>query len=87
MKISSGFILRKVAGQNVVVPVGGNVMNFNAAITLNESATFLWKLLEEERSEEDLLTALTKEYNVDEETAKADIKVFLNVLKEHSILE
>lgn len=87
MKIKNGFILRTVAGQNLIVPVGENAMNFNAAITLNESAAFLWNKLTEEQSEEQLLSALTEEYAIDEETAKADIKVFLDVLKEHNILE
>ena len=87
MKIKEGFILRNVAGQNVVVPVGDNVMNFNAAITLNETAAFLWKQLENDVTEEELLKLLTEEYEIDEKTAKADIKVFLNVLKEHEILD
>lgn len=87
MKIKNGFILRTVAGQNLIVPVGENTMNFNAAITLNESAAFLWNQLSEEKTEEQLLNALTEEYAIDSDTARADIKVFLNVLKEHDILE
>lgn len=87
MKIKEGFILRTVAGQNVVVPVGSNAMNFNAAITLNDSAAFLWKQLESEKTEQELLVALTDEYEIDSATAKGDITVFLNVLKEHEILE
>ena len=87
MKIKEGFILRTVAGQNLIVPVGDNTMNFNAAITLNESAAFLWNCLTKETDEKKLLTALLNEYEIDEQTALADIKVFLNVLKEHNILE
>lgn len=87
MKIKDGFILRTVAGQNVVVPVGSNVMNFNAAITLNDSAAFLWKNLTNETTEEQLLSAMLNEYEIDKETAKADISVFLNVLREHEIID
>jgi hypothetical protein len=87
MKIKEGFILRTVAGQNVVVPVGANTMNFNVAITLNDSAAFLWKQLESEKNEQELLAALTNEYEIDSATAKSDITVFLNVLREHEILE
>ncbi len=87
MKIKEGFILRKVAGQNLVVPVGSNTMNFNAAITLNESASFLWNQLNEDISEDQLTNRMTQEYDIDEATARTDIKVFLNVLKEHGILE
>lgn len=87
MKIKEGFILRTVAGQNVVVPVGSNALNFNAAITLNETAAFLWKQLENEKTEQELLTALTDEYEIDTASAKNDITVFLNVLREHEIIE
>ena len=87
MKIRDGFILRTVAGQNVVVPVGENCLNFNAAITLNETAAFLWDCLKEDQTEESLAAKLTEEYDVTYETAKADIGVFLNVLREHEILE
>ncbi len=87
MKIREDFILRKVAGQNLVVPTGSNTMNFNAAITLNESAAFLWNQLSEDKTEEQLTKLMTQEYNIDEATAKTDITVFLNVLKENGILE
>ena len=87
MKIKKDFLLRTVAGQKVVVPTGDNVANFNAAITLNETAAFLWELLLEDRNEEELLTSLLENYDVSEEIAKKDIEIFLTVLKENDILE
>lgn len=87
MKIKKDFLLRTVAGQKVVVPTGDNVANFNAAITLNETAAFLWELLLEDRNEEELLANLLENYDVSEEIAKKDIEVFLTVLKENDILE
>ena len=87
MKIKKDFLLKTVAGQKVVVPTGDNVVNFNAAITLNETASFLWEQLEKGCEESELLTRLTDTYDVSEEIAKRDIEVFLHVLKEHDILE
>lgn len=87
MKIKDSFLLKNVAGQNVVVPVGNSVVNFNAAITLNETAAFLWELLKEETTEEVLATELCENYDVTRENAERDVKVFINVLKEHDILE
>lgn len=87
MKIKENFLLRKVAGQNVVVPTGNNVTNFNAAITLNETAAFLWQLLEKGCEKETLFSELTEKYDVSQEIAQRDIDVFINVLKEHDILE
>ena len=45
MKISEGFVLKKVAGEYVIVPVGGNVADFSAMITINESGAFIWDML------------------------------------------
>lgn len=87
MKIKKDFLLKTVAGQKVVVPTGDNVVNFNAAITLNETAAFLWEQLQNECSKEKLLTRMTETYDVSQETAEKDIDVFLNVLKEQNILE
>lgn len=87
MKIKDSFFLKKVAGQNVVVPVGKNVVNFNAAITLNETAAFLWELLQNDISAETLVEKLCENYDVSTDNASRDVNVFINVLKEHDILE
>ena len=35
MKIKEGFLLRQVGGNNVVVPVGAQAVDFRCIITLN----------------------------------------------------
>ena len=87
MKIKDGFILRKIAGEDIVVPIGNNIADFNGIINLNESAAFILKLLEEDTSAENLVESLKKEYEIDEELAKNDVDTFLNILKEHKMLE
>lgn len=86
MKIKSGFMLKEVAGTNIVVPVGKGSIDFNAMITLNESGAFLWELLEEEHTVEELVTALTAEYDVDKATAEADINKFIETIKSAGLL-
>ena len=80
MKLKDGFILRQVAGENVVVPFG-ETLNLNAMITLNETGVFLWKLLEEETTVEELTAALLKEYDVDEASARKYAGEFVEKLK------
>ncbi len=87
MKIKDNYIVRNVAGENLVVPVGGKNINFNAVMTLNESAMLLWKTLAAGAEKRDLIKALTDEYGIDEARAAADIDKFLNKLKENDILE
>ena len=87
MKIKDGFILRKIAGEDIVVPIGGNIADFNGVIRLNESAAFLWKTLQEEISKEDLVNSLIKEYEIDKNLAIDDVEGFLNTLEEHKAIE
>ena len=86
MKIKDGFILRKVADQYIAVAVGEQSVNFNAMVTVNETGAFLWDRLKNEKTKKELLGALLAEYDVDEETAKADISEFLEKLREGNLL-
>ena len=42
MQIKPGFAMRKIAGSNIVVPVGAASSDFNGMITLNDTGAFLW---------------------------------------------
>lgn len=85
MKLKDGFILREVAGQTVVLPVGGD-LDLNMMITLNETGAFLWKQLENENDEAGLVAALLAEYDVDEATAKNAVEGFVAKLNENGFL-
>lgn len=87
MKIKSNFILREMGDMNIVVAVGERAKEFNGVITLNSTATFMWKKLEEGISQEDLIKALTDEYDVDSLKAQADTKKFLNTLLDEGVID
>ena len=87
LKIKDGFMLREVAEQWVVIPLGERVVEFNGIMTLSESGAILWKEMEINVLVEDLVRVLLKEYSVDEEIAKADILEFVTALREKGLLE
>lgn len=87
MKIKEGFVLRSIAGSNIVVPVGAASVDFNGMITLNDSAAFLWKELEKGSDVDGLTAALLREYDVDEDTARSCSADFVNKLNEAGCLE
>ncbi len=86
MKIAEGFLLKSIAGTNVVVPTGSNTVSFGNVITLNETGVFLFELLENDTTEENLVASMLKEYDIDEATAKADVAEFVGKLKEAGLL-
>ncbi|MCD7807967.1 MAG: PqqD family protein [Erysipelotrichaceae bacterium] len=87
MKIRSDFKLRDIAGETVVIPTGEASMDFQGIMSLNESGKFLWDMLENDCNEEMLVKALLDTYEVDDETAKHDVSIFLEQLKAQNILQ
>ena len=47
MKIKKGFVMRSICGQNVISGEGLEQVNFSKLVTLNESAAYLWKEVQE----------------------------------------
>lgn len=86
MKVNPSFILRKIADEYIIVPVGPEADRMHGVLTLNEEGAFLWELLEIEQTEKCLLDAMMENYDVDESDAMADISVFLRDLKEFGCL-
>ena len=86
MKLKDGFFMRQVAGQTVVLP-GGDVLDLNMMITLNETGAFLWERLNEETSAEALVAALLGEYDVDEKTAQQAVEAFVRKLDDYGFLD
>jgi len=85
MKLKEGFIMRTVAGENVVLP-SGDELNLNMMITLNDTGKFLWERLEVGAEVEELVSALLAEYDVDEATARAGVERFVTKLNENGFL-
>lgn len=87
MKINNNFILKEIADSYMVVPVGNELIDLNAMITLNESGAFLWKLLLNDSTEYELVTAMLKEYDIDINTATEDIREFVANLRKIGALD
>ena len=73
MKIKDGFVLREMCGEHIVAAEGLQNINFNKLISLNSTAAFLWKALEnKEFTVEDMAQLLVDEYGIDMELALTD---------------
>ena len=87
MKIKKGFLMREVAGENVVIAVGEAAMQFKGMIRLNPTGAFLWKLLESDTDEETMINAMLDTYETDRETAKRDIGAFVSSVRAAGLLD
>ena len=87
MKIKSGFIKRTVGGRNIAVAVGERCKDFDGMITLNDMAGFIWDNLEKETTQEDIVNAVLKDYDIDKEKATQDVAAFLKTLREAGLID
>lgn len=88
MKIKAGFIKRDVAGKTMVVATGELSKSFKAMITLNETGKFIWELLENEITKEEIVTKMMEVYEgVTQEQVENDVNAFITKLMEDNILE
>lgn len=87
MKRKADFMMENVGGEYLLVPLGAQVMDMNGIITLNDSGAYLWELLEEEHTADELAAALAERFNTTPEQALADVNTFLNQIGELGMLE
>ncbi|MCH5202148.1 MAG: PqqD family protein [Oscillospiraceae bacterium] len=87
MKVKEDFLLRKVAGCYVVVPVGRATVDFNGMLNLNETGAFLWEKLQNDTTKEELVASLLKEYEIAEDIASRDVDVYIKKLEDAGLIE
>lgn len=87
MKRKPDFIHQTVGGENVLVPIGAQVMDMNGIVSLNEVAAHVWGLLGQERTEEELAEAVADEFEVDAATARADVRAFVREIAALGLIE
>ena len=80
-------MVRKIANQYMAVPVGSRAKELHGMIGLNETAAFLWELLKEDRTEEELATLLYDEYEISEEGALETLRRFCKSLQDEGVME
>ncbi len=74
MKAKTGFSLRQVCGEYIIVAEGDENIDFSSIISMNETSAYLWKTLSSKDSftVDDMVQSLMSEYDVDHATARRD---------------
>lgn len=88
MRIKDGFELREICGENVILSHGMNNIDFSKLISLNETAAYMWKSVEDKDFDIKMLTdVLCDAYEVDRETAERDVNRVVSLWKENDLIE
>ena len=75
-------MLNETENSRIVVPMNPAAGGFQG----NASAAMLYRMLENDASEDDLTNALLHTYQVTEERARADVVAFLDLLADTGLL-
>ena len=86
MHIKKQLVLREIAGDYALIPIGDTILNNNGLFSLTETAARIWELLPTADGESALVDALLEEYEVDRATLEADVAEFLGQLRALEIL-
>ena len=84
---NSNLVSRDVAGETVVVPICRGVGDLDSIFTFNAVGTFLWGLLTQSRSENELAAFVAQRFVVSEDVALADVRSFLAQLAEVNLVQ
>lgn len=87
MDIKQQFVMREVAGEYLLIPVGKTSLDLNGMITLNEIGAEIWNMLPEVKDDAEIVKRILDDYDIDEATATADVAEFLGHIRELGIIE
>ena len=83
---SPSVVTRKTGSEYVLVPIANNIADMNSVFTLNETGAFIWELIDGKRDVKEIITELTKEYDIDITTAAADVMTFIEKMNKYLII-
>jgi len=83
---SKDVVCRNVGAEAILVPIRNNVGNLDFVYTLSAVAARIWSLLDGTHTADEIVELICAEYDVDAETARADMAALVSDLAEVSLL-
>jgi hypothetical protein len=84
---SQSIVTRKTGNEYVLVPITDNIADMNSVYTLNETGAFIWEQIDGKKNIEEIITALTEEYEIDSENARTDVFSFIENMNKYLIIK
>ena len=77
MKYNNSYVLKKLAGETILVYQSEEQVNFSKIITVNEIGEIIIQSLQEGKEKEEILNTILSTYEVEEEVASRDYDEFV----------
>ena len=81
------FVTRHIAGETLIVPVTGHVVDLESIYVLNPVGSRIWDLLEAPTTPAQIADAIISEFSVTPERASQDVREFLDALDSRGLIE
>ena len=81
------FVTRQIAGETLIVPVAGQVMDVDSIYVLNEVASRIWELVGSPTTADRIAAVVVSEFDVSREQAAEDVAEFLKSLGERGLIQ
>lgn len=86
MKLAPDFEIVHFADEYILTPLGAQMDRFNGTVVLNEVSAFLMEKMKTDVTKEELVRLLTEEYEVDPDTAQADVEKAIEEMKKIGVI-
>ena len=86
-RINPDFILREIAGEYTIIPIGSDNVFSNAVMAPNGTAVFLWEAFQQPSTIQDVVVEAMQKYDVTEEQIYKSISNFVKQSLEFKVLE
>ena len=87
MRIKGEYVMREIAGETLLVPVGRTALKFNGMIILDPVGAVIWKEMEKQPDYDTLLACILEKFDVSADVAEQDLNEFLEQMEQADVLE
>lgn len=87
MKVKEGYILKNVAGENIVIATGEARLSFNGIITFNEVGAEVFTRLDGTHTVDQIAQEIASLYNAPKDIIEKDVNNLIEKMRNHGLLE
>ena len=80
-------VTRQIAGETLIVPVAGHVMDLESIYVLNPVGSRIWELLRSPTTPDRIAEVIASEFAVSPSDAVGDVAEFLDSLKTRGLIQ
>lgn len=87
MKLKESFEIIDIGDETIITPIGEEMQAFNGVAITSDAAAFIIKQLRNDRTIDELQELLEREFDISSSSARRDILIFIDEIRDMGLLE